>query len=227
MGKPSNEHDSGEASRAAVGSARADDVARMVAERGWCLLRRAGAMALLDVLEGLGQVIHVEEVVVAAGAGSLVKSDRALPLHTDHHRADFIVWHCLAQSDQGGETLLADAVDAWAALPDVQRTALTRVQLKEHSVFAGDEQRHPMVTTRPDGRVRVYYSYWLLEGGLDPEARAAFEAFACAVDGDRTFKLRLEPGDVLCIDNGRMLHGRTAIEGAKARHLRRYWIAAG
>lgn len=31
-------------------------------------------------------------------------------------------------------------------------------------------------------------------------------------------RLRLEPGDVLAIDNGRKLHGRTPISGNGARH---------
>jgi hypothetical protein len=59
-----------------------------------------------------------------------------------------IIWHCMAQSDQGGGTILADAIAVVADLPRDQQDALTRVQLKEHSVFDGDEERHPLLWGR-------------------------------------------------------------------------------
>ena len=37
-------------------------------------------------------------------------------------------------------------------------------------------------------------------------------------------RLRLERGETLIIDNGRVLHGRTAIRGTR-RHLERHWIS--
>lgn len=201
------------------------DARQNLARDGYLLFQRLGARGLVPLLEELGRVLHVEEVVVAPESGSLVKSERELSLHTDHHRADVIVWHCLAQSDEGGETILADAHSALVTLASEQRDALTRVELKEHSVFCGDVERHPLVTVG-DGRVRVYYSYWMAESLVDPIGRAAFEAFARAVEIGPKVTLRLTPGDVLAIDNGRMLHGRAAILGSKERHLRRYWLEA-
>jgi hypothetical protein len=52
-------------------------------ERGYFLIRSAGRRILVDVLEGLGRVLHVEEVVVAPESASPVKSERGLSLHTD------------------------------------------------------------------------------------------------------------------------------------------------
>ncbi len=202
------------------------DLQRELDERGYFVIRRGGPRVLVDVLEELGRVIHVEDVVVTPESASLVKSERGLSLHTDHHRADVIVWHCLAQSDQGGETIISDALAALTTLSREEQSALTHVHLKEHSVFIGDEDRYPLLSVRR-GRPRIYYSYWMVEEGLRDEERAAFEAFTRAVERGHRVTLRLEPGDILGIDNGQMLHGRQPITGSKERHLRRYWLELG
>ncbi len=199
---------------------------RQLRDTGYVLLPRFGAGALVGLLETLGRVLHVEEVVVDPTSASLVKSTEGLSLHTDHHRAQFIVWHCIAQSDEGGVTVLADGLAAYLSLSHGHRAALTGVLLQEHSVFRGDREQHPLVTMR-DGSLRLYYSYWLAQGEITEAARAALNAFEAAVRSAHHVELRLEPGDVLAIDNGRMLHGRTPISGSKSRHLRRYWIEAG
>lgn len=196
-----------------------------LSESGYAHLPRVGPRVPVEVLEVLGRVLHVEEVIIAPISTSLVKSERGLSLHTDHHRADFIVWYCISQCDEGGETVLADARDAYATLCPDDRLALAQIQLQEHSIFDGDTERHPLVTmigVRP----RFYYSYWLADRGLEAPERTAFDAFAQAVDACPKHRFRLEPGDVLAIDNGRMLHGRTPIGGNRARHLRRYWLAS-
>lgn len=203
----------------------ATQVEQSLRDRGYIVVEEAGHRGLVEVIEQLGQVLHVEEVVVQAEARSLVKSDRGLSLHTDHHRADIIVWHCIAQSDEGGDTILADALAALRRLTTKQQAALTHVLLKEHNVFADDDDLHPVLTLR-DGRPRIYYSYWLASDDLGATARSALDAFACAVAEEPTITLRLRPGDVLAIDNGRMLHGRSAIGGSRSRHLRRYWLAS-
>lgn len=189
---------------------------------GFALRQAIGAIGLVSVTEELGRVMHVEEVVVAADSKALLKSAAALSPHTDHHRARWIVWHCLEQSTAGGETLLVDARAVYSAMDPEKQALLSRIQLSEHSVFAGDEQAHPMVSLR-HGVPEIYFSLWLV-GELPPAERAAFDEFATRVQEAEPINLRLQPGDVLAIDNKRMLHGRSAIRGDGKRHLRRYWL---
>lgn len=189
---------------------------------GYCVIRKAGPEVLVDILESLGRVIHVEDVVVTADSQALLKSAGGLSPHTDHHRARRIVWYCLAQASNGGETVLIDGRKVFLGLDVDDRSTLGRVLLSEHSVFTGDQRTHPMVVI--DGGVpRIYYSLWLA-GDLPDVERAAFDAFSRAVERAEPIALRLEPGDVLAIDNTRMLHGRRAIGGDGDRHLRRYWL---
>lgn len=53
---------------------------------------------------------------------------------------------------------------------------------------------------------------------------AAVEAFRRGLESAYETRLRLQPGDVLVVDNRRVLHGRTAIEGESERLLERLWI---
>lgn len=58
---------------------RASDLRSQLAERGYFHVRGANTGVLVEVLEALGRVLHVEEIVIAGGSASLVKSDRAAP----------------------------------------------------------------------------------------------------------------------------------------------------
>lgn len=196
-----------------------------VRRHGFACVRGIEPRQLDGLLSPFGRVLHVEEVVVRPDSRALVTSRRALPPHTDHHRAAYIAWHCIRQTDQGGDSVLVDARAVWARLTDTHRAALTRVMLFEHSIFPGDDSTHPMVTLNLDGTPRFYYSYWLADRELTPEQKEAFDAFSEEVGAGPTVQLRLEPGDLLAIDNRRMLHGRTAIEGRPTRWLRRYWLS--
>lgn len=190
---------------------------------GFAVLRGGGAAALEHTLRELGEVLFIEEVKTGASSRSLVTSDRALPPHTDHHRARWIVWACAQQADRGGDSLVIDGLDVLARLTREQHEVLTRVQLIEHSVFAGDMERHAMLTRRLDGQPHLYYSYWLAEDTMPAEEQAAFDAFTDGVSVATQHRSRLRPGDLLVVDNHRVLHGRTAIERGH-RHLTRYWL---
>lgn len=190
---------------------------------GWILVR-GGGPAAFESLPGMldGAVIHRTDVAIRPGR-ALITSDRELELHTDHHRADWIAWHCIRQTTEGGETRLADAEVAFASLTLAERALLMNLRLFEHSVFAGDASTHPVVEL-VGPRLRFYCSFWF-EGELDQATNAALDAFRSACRSATVANLRLLPGDVLVVDNRRILHGRSAITGSRDRHLIRHWLA--
>lgn len=199
------------------------DLVALARSAGFAVLRGGGPAALEHTLRELGDVLYIEEVETRADSRALVTSERALPPHTDHHRARWIVWVCSHQADRGGDSLVVDGFEVLALLTRQHQEVLTRIQLIEHSVFAGDMERHAMLTRRPDGRTHLYYSYWLAEDTMPAEEQAAFDAFTDAVRVATQHRSRLRPGDLLVVDNHRVLHGRTAIERGH-RHLTRYWL---
>jgi alpha-ketoglutarate-dependent taurine dioxygenase len=190
---------------------------------GWCCIRRGGADALGLAAARLGAVLHSTDVVVRPSSRALVTSARALGPHTDHSRADFVAWLCVEPADRGGETMLVDAWPVLALLPARSLELLREVQLFEHRVFPSDPERHPLLSY-DSGPPSVYYTYWL-RCELDAARAHALDQFRALVESSANqVRFRLERGDVLIVDNHRVLHGRTAIALPSRRHLRRLWI---
>lgn len=204
---------------------RVAQVVRQVDAAGFAILRNVDDSEVSAILTSFGVVIHIEDVDASSTGPALVSSRHGLSPHTDHHAARHIVWRCMAQADQGGDSIVVDGIKLFRALPEHHRRALQRIVLAEHNIFDGDLDEHPMITW--DGeQPRIYYSYWLARNELTGEEREAFDAFANALEVVPIVRIRLQASDVLVVNNHRMLHGRTAIRGTSRRLLVRYWLAS-
>lgn len=145
--------------------------------------------------------------------------------------------HCLANDAPGGDSTLVDGLAAWlaigreapqlsSALHDVEvefrydigtDTVVGTAPIFEVDRFGGfrsirfNPKLDTPVPTAPAVLDRWYDGRrWLTEWFADPCNRLLF---------------RLGPGDVLCMDNHRILHGRTAFEpGSGSRHLQGCYI---
>jgi alpha-ketoglutarate-dependent taurine dioxygenase len=199
------------------------DLDAELARAGYLVVPRTTETAMVAALSELGQILHTTDVAVRPERPALVTSSKALAPHTDHHRADIIAWYCVAQADHGGETLLVDGVAVLAGLEDQHKRALTSIRLYEHRVFPDDPPDHALLEF-VGGRPRLYWSYWLAPTALPAAAAEALAAWREALDQTPLTRFRLAAGDALVVDNRRILHGRTAIEGP-GRLLRRYWVA--
>ena len=168
----------------------------------------------------LGRPLLRTDVKPTATSRSLVCSRRELGPHTDHFRADFIAWECHASAPSGGATFVVDPAPVIAALGADDRQALSTARMIEHRIFADDPDARPVLHS-PD---RLYFTYWLAEG-LTAAQRSAARRFRDALErAPRRLSRKLEPGDLLVVDNRRLLHGREAFAGP--RHLTRIWITA-
>ncbi len=203
------------------------DLRRELASRGYVYLRSWSSVANAPTADAMaasfGNVLQVTDVKAQVSSSALVTSCEELAVHTDHSRARYIMWHCVEQSDEGGETVLVDTQPILEAMTSAEREALKQVYLTEHRVFRDDPSRIPLLRTLK-GEDRVYYSFWLLEDTVPFASQTSLARFQNALKTAPRMALRLEPGDVLIIDNHRMLHGRTAIGHGDKRHLVRYWI---
>lgn len=190
--------------------------------QGWVHIEKCSPKDLDDILIRLGEVIFVTDVKVNPNGKGLVTSNKGLDLHTDHHKAKYILWHCIEQTSEGGESLLLDALAPYNSLPAEIQQQLFHVRLHEHKVFPDDEESYPLVEIDKQGKPAFYYSFWLVNK-MDIE-NPALKAFQQALKESPAITLKLEPGDILAIDNRRILHGRSAITGSTNRLLKRYWI---
>ncbi len=202
-------------------------------KQGWLHLEKTDVRVLKTILMGLGEVTYVLDVMVKPGK-ALVTSSKALGFHTDHHRADYVVWHCLEAAKIGGESILVDAEAAFSMLDEKDQKQLPKIKHYEHKVFDGDEGSQPLLSMQ-NGKRKFYYTPWLaakndkpqpqqgVKEKMPPPQKRAYEAFENAIKKTPNMEIKLQRSEVLIVDNGRILHGRRAFQGGR-RHLKRYWI---
>ena len=190
--------------------------------KGWTILRPQANATLLADLARLGPVIQTTEITPRANAKAALATDREMQLHTDHPRARWISWECVRQSSDGGYSLLKDTKPALDSLTGAERDELRALSIRTHVVFPDDTGTYPVLRNDEDGSDWVYFTPWMTDGQSSP----AFQKFIQALEVTPTVSVRLYPGESLLIDNGRMLHGRSALGGDKDRLLIRRWIAS-
>ena len=189
-----------------------------------------GNYEISELIRNLGHIIMVNDVRIVKTSPALVTSSEGLPPHTDHHLSHYILWHCVTQDSQGGHSIMVDGLRIFRSMPSEVREVLRSIRLKEHTVFQGDLGHHPLIYETEDGE-GIYYSvlfeptdFWLANDVLSDEQRIAFDAFNEAVKEAISDSIKLDPDECLVVDNGRILHGRTAIHDESNRLLKRYWI---
>ena len=179
---------------------------------------------LNDLINSLGQVIFITDVIVKPESKGLVTSARGLDFHTDHHKAKYIVWYCYKQTDLGGDSILIDAEKIYQQLSEEYKQQLKTIELFEHKIFPDDKDSYPLVTTDESGKRRFYYSFWLVKD--EDKQNPAMLEFQRLIKQAEPVKIRLKERDILVVDNHRIFHGRTPIEGSKDRFLKRFWLTA-
>jgi alpha-ketoglutarate-dependent taurine dioxygenase len=190
--------------------------------KGWTILRPQAPEALLKKLAQLGPVVQTTEITPKAKARAALATDKEMQLHTDHPRARWISWECVRQSSEGGFSLLKDTRPALDSLTSAERTELRNLSIRTHVVFPDDAGAYPVLRNDFDGADWVYFTPWMTDGQSSP----AFRKLVLALEATPTLSVRPHPGEFLLIDNGRMLHGRSALGGDKDRLLIRRWIAS-
>lgn len=153
-----------------------------------------------------------------------------LPVHVDlatrERMPGLQFLHCIENSADGGDSLLADgfrvAEAVRAEAPDVY-AALTTIPMVFANKAADSDYRHasPMFVLDAEGAVsEVRWSPWLrapLRASFDETDqvyRGLRMCFSLVEDAGMHVRVRLQPGELLCMDNRRLLHGRTGFDPA-------------
>jgi hypothetical protein len=189
--------------------------------RGFALLRDLSEDSAVDSVNGLGDVLLRTDICPKANARGDVSTDLPMDFHTDHPKARWIAWHCIRQSSEGGESLLVDSAPLIAQLTTHERDTLRNTQARTHLVFPADHPTHSVLIPVEEGADRIYFAPWL----ISDEASQPLCRLGSLIANAERISIRLKQGDLLVIDNARMLHGRKAIRGDRDRLLRRYWIS--
>ncbi|WP_110668822.1 TauD/TfdA family dioxygenase [Salinicola halophilus] len=201
---------------------------------------------MLPLVARLGPLRHtnwggVADVKSVVDAFDLTMTQRGLEPHTDNPYRDPIpgyIWlHCLSNADSGGDSTLADGFQAAARLHesdpdafDVLTQTPTRFRYVDDDAHL--ESEGPLIELDARGDIfRVRFSNRTERiPALEPAVLARYYAarqqfFALITAPEMTLTPKLAPGEMLIMDNYRLLHGRTAFTLSEGvRHLRQGYV---
>jgi alpha-ketoglutarate-dependent taurine dioxygenase len=230
-----------------AGSAYPDWVADPSIREEWLYaVGRDGLAFLSNVPEEDAAVLQVAAQIgfVRETSDGRIFDDRSvagLRVHTDNPYRDpvpgFKLLHCLSASGHGGESIFIDGMaaaervrahDANAFSTLYQTPILYRFQ--DATVELAVERPMLEVDTRDQFRAIYYDDRWIaplpLKGPMLRRYYAAYRQLADLLcDPARSVVYRLQPGDLVLIDNTRVLHGRTEVKGGVG-HLQGCYVDA-
>ena len=176
-----------------------------------------------EIINALGTVIMQTEVRESASGKSQLSSNKSMGLHTDHKKANYILWFCHSQSAIGGETILLDTKPILNRFSEEDLYGLKLVSVQSHEVFPEDKPIYTLLTTNESEHI-IYYAPWLAINSCLPRLQGALKKFESGIKEGKKESILLYEGDILIIDNNRVLHGRSSFPKNSGRWLTRYWI---
>jgi alpha-ketoglutarate-dependent taurine dioxygenase/DUF971 family protein len=205
-------------------------------ELGFAILRRVPQEdgAVCRVAELFGHVRETNygrcfDVRTVPDPLNLADTNLGLGLHTDNPYRDPVpglqLLHCLVASGSGGETVLVDgfhAVEQLRARSPRALALLSRVPVRFEYASPGAVLRaaRPIIGLDLEGApTSIRFNNRskrlpLVSLELVRDWYSAYAEFASTLDDPANgIEFALEPGDLICFDNERVLHGRRAFAG--------------
>jgi len=176
-----------------------------------------------EIIHSLGEIIQQTEIKENPNSTRLLASHHEMGFHTDHFAANYIAWFCNSQSAQGGESLILDTKKILSHFTESSMLLLNETTVKTHQVFYKDKLVLPLLSTH-GLKNKIYYAKWLVNHTTSIKHQKALAKFEELIKSLEPIKILLSEGDLLIIDNHRMLHGRSAFPEKSNRWLTRYWI---
>lgn len=187
------------------------------------------------IAQQLGSVGLRTDLALTPERSSIVYKPDEITLHQDNPEINLLGWYCVRQDEFDGSAHLLDTADIAQHFSPHDIATLSSVNVRYPDP---DQSRHnpdkglishllwPLVTEKT-GHTAVYYVPWLLLDSYDQVQHRVLEKFTeylRAKEVNQLIRIRLAAGEMLFIDNQRMLHGRGPIRPDSKRFLKRVWI---
>jgi hypothetical protein len=196
-----------------------------IIEKGYCHLSYSESKAYTEVMPSLGSVIQKTEITENPNSTRLLVSNQGMDYHTDHYAARYIAWFCHSQAAVGGHSILIDSQEILKDYSERTLNLLQEISVNTHQVFLTDKLTVPLLTMQGSDLQRaIYYAQWLVNIPASHKHQQALGKFQQDLRSTQPTRLLLSEGELLIIDNHRMLHGRDGFPSKSNRWLTRYWI---
>jgi hypothetical protein len=177
-----------------------------------------------EMCSSLGSISDRTEVTVREGARTHLASPTAVPLHTDFV-VDVISWRCDVQDEVDGASLLLETRAVMERLSSSAMELLRRTPVEVRARHGSAPVQVDVLHRRADVE-RLCFAPWLIPATDAAQKIGAYDELreSVAAAARDAVSVRLAPGEVLFIENGRLLHGRGAIPPRSQRRLTRRWM---
>lgn len=205
---------------------RTQDVIDAVSDKGYY---RSPSVVSLDlfreVAESFGEIFYEADVRMGGERPRNYQLPAEIDFHTDHVSAEIAAWYCLERESDGGAMQFIDLAPIVGAMSEDELGALERVRVPDNAVWS--EGGDIPLCARQNGQRVYHYVPWLELKAPDADAKQALAKLEAGIRRAKSsdlIELDLVPGEMVFVDNHRVMHGRAAIPANSSRHLKRFWI---
>lgn len=168
----------------------------------------------------LGNCESFSEIKIDRKSKIYINQPKTVPLHTDSPLIKYIGWHCIKQDEIDGSSILSDGYKVLSDL-DEHHIKIIKMITIHYPDCEKNKFLKTSVLTEKNNKKMIYYAPWLLEESAYKDTLDFFNENLLK----HAFSVRLDVGEILFVDNKRMLHGRDPISENSVRVLRRVWIS--
>jgi hypothetical protein len=179
------------------------------------------------LVSSLGTVFHTTEVRLQPGSTQYALRPEQFDMHMDNPDADYAAWYI---RNDGGDAscpmVIADSREAVNSLPADVLHGLEQTETLYIDATTLKRLPIPLVARDENGIYYArYFPYDVRRIKPRDETQAAhIRALEACLASLPKMILPIETGDIVILDNRRMLHGRRQLRTDSARHLFRAWV---
>lgn len=183
-----------------------------------------------ELANTLGEIINKSDINIQLGSDCLYKQPTRIDFHTDGPDADIVGWFCVKQDAHEGHSALLDIRQILEHFSCEELSLLGTIMIS-YPIGNGVNKEVPLIQKTIAEHHTICYLPWSNSVlNLSLSQKTIYSAFKYAVSEEvskQLIRIRLHKGEMLFIDNKRILHGRAKIEKDSLRMLKRVWINCG
>lgn len=196
-------------------------------EAGYVWGRKQSFETFCAATSALGTVFHTTEVRLQPGSSQYALRPEQFDMHMDNPDADYAAWY--VRNDGGDASCPMVIADSREAVNNLPTNVLEGLESTETLyIDAVTLKRIPIPLMGKDGNGVYFARYFPYDvrriKPRDEKEAANIEALEACLAALPKLVLPVQTGDVVILDNKRMLHGRRQLRADSQRHLFRAWI---
>ena len=175
----------------------------------------------------MGKILEKYDVCVREDAVRDVNRATKIMLHTDGYTANYVCWWCVWSGAPIVANKIVDVNDIIAQMTDEEYDLILNNEVVHEGPTRSHYMESPIIWKDDTGKHQIAFSgVWNHQTTefANHIVDTFWNVLVRAKDSIRRFSL--ENGQMLFIDNRRMLHGRDELGDNLERHLKRIWISS-